>query len=260
MKGSTNYLPQEESDRLLFDYLEGGLSPAEEEMLEERLLSDSLLQEDLESWKESYVTQDFSPTEALEKKILANTPGRFTYFRMGAAALLVLSLFISLFYFFGFEEAAVERLVQELKKVVATEPVPIEEPVDKIAGNNQKSAPDQPRQTVVAEVQERSSFAKAVPEKKPEKKELAAPAFIQEALPEPEKLLAKLEMAPIPPLERQVKMAKVKIQADRAIFSISKKEQRKVNRMKRKNQEKRMAREFIKGNRPYVVPLNTQNF
>lgn len=260
MKEPVNHSSQEELDRLLFEYLEGTLPSAEEGKLEERLLSDSLLEEELESWQESFVTQDFYPTKALEKKILANTPTRFTYLRVGAAALLGLSLFISLFYFFGFEEAAVERLVQESKKVVATEPVPTEEPVDKIAGNNQKSAPDQPRQTVVAEVQERLFFTKAVPEQKPEKKKQAAPAFMQGALPEPEKLLPKLEMIPIPPLELPLRMEKVKIQAERAIFAISKKEQRKINRMKRKSQEKRMAREFIKGNHPYVVPLNTQNF
>jgi hypothetical protein len=74
--------------------------------------------------------------------------------------------------------------------------------------------------------------------------------------------VATLQLVPVPEglgngyVEEQP-VRKVKVPT---IRTLTRKQQRAIARMKRKAIEQRKASEFLKGNVPYVVPLNPNSF
>lgn len=253
MKGSKNYPSQEEQDRLLFEYLEGVMAPGEEKMLEDQLQSDALLQDELASWKESYILQDFYATEALENRILVNTPKPLNSYFAGSVAVLVAVILASCFYFLEPKSRAGRRS----EAVVQNEEVPAygrSLTKEGVTVYTQAKSPDMP---AAGRQQKYSGTLPVVPEIT-----TLPAAAAKEELPEVEKRLPTASAIHLKHLALQVNVEEVKLKEDkdRAIFSISRKEQRNINRRKRKARENQMARELQKGKRSYVVPLNSQNF
>ena len=121
MKQHPSYMDGESWDLLLFDYLEGNLTEARAQELEMALATDPALRAELESWKESFVVQEFYPTGALEEQLLQVVPKPFSF--SGPAAGFMLVLLTSLFSFLPIEDQAENKVFSKAAIVIALPPV-----------------------------------------------------------------------------------------------------------------------------------------
>lgn len=259
MKAPKDMSP-EELDLLFFEYLEEELPAAEAEALEQRLAQNPALQNELESWKGSYISQEFYDTERLEEKLLAATPSPLKFsFRTFLNVLLpvLLTVFLS---FMLIKDVGSGRQVLSLpeRSGAASKPEPVQVRVSQ-------------EKPLVAPFPETNVLPDVSPTLKKEetvKTEITSAAFRSEEqqgrmqssqLPVISRLA--IDLNPLTEgvgLEWEVK--KVKIPKRARDHNISRRQQRKIQRKKNKALQKRRARGFMKGNVPYVVPLNTQNF
>jgi hypothetical protein len=262
MKALINDPEQEKLDLLIFEYLEEELPEEEAEALESRLAKDPVLQEELESWEGAYVKQDFYNTALLEERLLSPTlrPESFSFsISLNAIVLAVMTTLLSFVL-----------ITDESRKDVSILPA-LQEPVslDKI-GEDVKEEPErvltmqgQGGETGKAVAKERHDVATIGEEPKmkntytlqPEEKYISL-----EELPKIESQAFALEAGSLEKVEASVKINKVNMATRKKVHSISRKQQRMIDKKIEKARQQRQAREFMKGNVPYVVPLHTQNF
>lgn len=256
MKAS-NDMRQEELDLLLFEYLEGELAAEETKALEERLAKEPALQEELESWKASYVEQDFYDTAGLEKRISSanRIPGRFPFtisLNIVVPALVAVLLSFMLLTDERKEptKVAAERNTPAARMEVSTEETEgSEEPAPVVADNAKAEKVTKPRTEANQDKVEKEDVYRPQQEE-----EISNPA-----LPGIERLPAKWAERSSEILS-DITVKRVKVTKKERVFNISRRQLRMIERRKEKASQERRAREFMKGNVPYVVPLNTQNF
>jgi hypothetical protein len=85
-------------DMLLFEYLEGDLSKEQTLVLDERLVLDAFLQGEMACWQVAFIKQDFYDTAHLEKSLLKEEVN--TIDSTSSGFMLIFTLLTSLFSFF----------------------------------------------------------------------------------------------------------------------------------------------------------------
>lgn len=269
MKAPINDPEQEALDLLFFEYLEDELPADETEALEQRLAHDPALQDELESWKDAYVEEDFYDTTALESQMQT----------MFTEKLVTGSQPVRSFSFFNSLNGVVPfMLTSMLSFMLATdqslEPVMVFPEKSKVEAT-ESIASDIPTETEVLLKDEEEGSTMAAPKKDDRNSQHEAgvqPAVaVQDEREQPERSLimhfpeiaglsmemlhSNMEAAAPVVTVKKVRMPK-KVKEN----NISRQQQRKIRKHKDKALQERQAREFMKGNVPYVVPLNSQNF
>ena len=247
MKTFTESWDDARMDELLFEYLEGTLSEEQVTELERRLATDSTLRQELEHWKEAFVDQDFYDTQLLEESLRQPTTRMIT---IPTSALLVALLTSALSVF---PIAAVKE------SIVQTSPVVMPAPVVAPATSEMAAVAKQLPPAVI-----KPRFPRVLlPPLKPAT--ISPPRAASENVSPAEKLQprmlppgVRLPNADISALE--TRMTGVHLEKAAVARVLTRKERRQIERMKEKARQERAANEFLKGQVPYVVPLNTNNF
>lgn len=254
MKREPNQNYEQDMDFLLFEYLEGDLKEEASFDLEERLAFDETLQEEIKLWENTYIGQDFYNTEALEKKILLKIPyenkNTTAFYMIG---IVLLTSFLSLIPF-KVEEA----------NHVTNQPAPFEEKVEIGKKSSFSQKPAEHIEETIINTTEKSSTNNSLKElqilegRSSNEKISNLTPFDFEDL----NIVLDLRMhdALIKPLviESQQNQAKTenKSEKNHSSFRISRKHQREIERAKEKASQKTREQKFLRGNKPYVVPLS----
>ena len=249
MKQQSSYeMDGESRDLLLFNYLEGNLTEEKALALEAALAADPALIAELESWKESFVVQDFYNTAALEAQLLKPKSPAFSL--SGPAAGFLLVFVSSLFSFLSVNEMPSEALLPKAESLsfpaMAVE-TPAENPEVEKQESKAESAPRAAAIVLAKALASEEGDAVVSNDAAAELPEVAS-IFPLESASASAEYIQTVDIKRV----RQKKALEPKI--------VSRKEQRRIRKMKEKAQQQKMANEFIKGNRPYVVPLDTKNF
>lgn len=246
-------LDQESRELLLFDYLEGNLTAEMAAQLEEAMATDPDLCAALDSWKESYVVQDFYATHKLEEQLLAIPPKSFSL--SGPLVGFSLVLITALLSFLAVGEQSEKHIL----------PAEVVTPIG--LGEKEPEVLESAVETTKAQSEEALLPGAAV------KSDESVEAVLAIETLTPPRGELKYEL---PAMQALMPVADpVTFDADGVQFivpklvhhqlvvqpkEISRKQQRQIRRMKARALQQRKANEFMKGNRPYVVPLNTKNF
>jgi hypothetical protein len=247
MKPTTPDADENSLDLLLFRYAEGDLGADQARELEARLASDAALRDELSFWKESFVEPDVYDTTHLESGMLVPVEPRWTGSYFGTWV-FVLTLMVSLF-----RPVPVEM---ETRTALILAPVitPVETDIVTESRNSGEPTtlsrithiPVTPRKKPMPEVTEvernvnESIISSLIPEIK------SRPLEVKEAI-------ARLSLT-------GVRVQKVKHKPVAGARTLTRRQQRKILKMKEKARQQRQADQFLKGNVPYVVPLNSENF
>jgi hypothetical protein len=265
MNPSVNDFGEQATDKLLFQYLEGELTDEQTRTLEAWLAADPALRSELELWQAAFVTPDAQDTTALEARLLKEPvpPAGMNGFRWVPGLVLVAALFLTSFLTMfllcerslmgekrlhlppAAENAAPAPATSGIKPRVRTpdrapQPVIVAAPERVISGNKTFSPNREDRPPVAVPVLAAAPMPVVVPQK---------PVITLQAIPAPEGVglgYAK---------EQPVKKVKVPV-----VRTLTRQQQRAVSRLKRRAIQQRKANEFLKGNVPYVVPLNPNSF
>lgn len=252
-KGAFYEMDAESKDLLLFDYLEGNLTPERARELEEALVEDPDLRSELAHWKESFVVQDFWPTNALEEQMLLKAGKTFTF--TAPAAGFVVVFLASLFSFLPISEQPQMPLLLPVAELKVQAPAP-EAKVQPALVPAQPKVPlglteygvDKAATAAEKELPLLNHQQEVVPKR-------AVPQSIMYQQPLHVSLTEKVAGAvEAPHLTNNLQAQQLEPR------KISKKAARQISRMKKKARQRKQAAEFLKGNRPYVVPLDTKNF
>lgn len=241
---------QNELDSLLFEYLEGKLPDAQRLELEAKLSQELDLQVEWDCWMESVVEQDFYPSKQLES-ILMEIPAKPWY------ATFYFNVFLGVLMVGMFSFLPLSK--KEEAAIAAIKWVALSDEVQTIADQEgllaaEEAIPFAPEKIISSEKIMEKLMVKPAPEVPTEAESFPLHNFsaIRRLAPESSKALSA---ALIP----ETGLKKVRVTKARTP-SVSRGEARKLAKMKDKAIRERMAREFRKGRRAYVVPLNTKNF
>ncbi|EMR03096.1 anti-sigma factor [Cesiribacter andamanensis] len=254
MSTASSFIWDEESrDLLLFDYLEGNLPEEKAAMLEQALAADPALQAALSSWQASVVAEPYYPTGQLEAallKIPQASPGlSYSGLAWSVVLLLLLSLMPAAHYPLQLPPAHAEQQAQDLAKDS------LHQPPQKL----QEAAP--PLSDAASPIEQ--AAASSIGSRQP--LQAASPLLQSPVVPLAEQLPVLDKQAPaevqvqrvLPPLYPLPAKAQPRQIAPK---QISRQQARQIRHMKEKALRQKQANEFMKGNRPYVVPLDTKNF
>lgn len=230
---------EEHIDIMLFDYLEGNLSSNEVMQVEDQIASDPLICEELNIWKESYIQSDHYPTTSVLESQLLQSTGSFT-FTLFLNSILVICLTI----------------------ISGTNPKPAPFSTSPIQHQNLPTLAGKLPTTQIAYQQIQIDPEQMVgaayfmsPENSDEHEQMQV---FHVAIPE----LSKLPPDWIPYPKKHPNS--IEIEKEKDLQMVNRKELRKKERELRKWKKKaareRMANEFMKGDIPYVVPVNPNNF
>ncbi|WP_224997561.1 hypothetical protein [Cesiribacter sp. SM1] len=250
MKEPTTYEMNEESrDLLLFDYLEGNLTEERAAMLKKALSTDHQLQAELELWKDSFVVQEFYATDVLEDKLLRKVKKPFPVTGPAAGFLLLLVASLLSFIPAGEDEHVTYFIKRPLPESPLTEAAPADEKALEAEVN--AGAPAIPSNLALQRPAEQQIVVVAPPVAVSDR--LAALPHTLGGMPETKDSFLKTAVPAV--MESRESPARL-----HPTKEYSRKKERQIRRMKEKALQQKKANEFIKGNRPYVVPLDTQNF
>jgi anti-sigma factor RsiW len=265
MNPSLHDAGEQATDKLLFQYLEGELTDEQTRTLEARLAADPALRSELDLWQAAYVTPDEHDTTALEGRLLKESAPSLgaSLSRWVPDLLLVAALFL-----------AIPLLKEPAPTTAETHLPPATRQAERFpngtpAAKQPASVPDRAPQPVRAQ-QEPVAADHAVPVgrlPRPTQEaqgETALPpvATVPMWAVDPLEPVTTLQAVPAPDgtglgfvVGRPVK--KVKVSAPR---TLTRRQQRALARMKRRAIQQRKDNEFLKGNIPYVVPLDPNSF
>jgi|GEM_PF-2607007 len=260
MNPSVNDPGEQATDKLLFQYLEGELTDEQTKTLEARLSADPSLRSELELWQAAFVQPDDCDTTALEGRLLKETvpPAGTSAFRWGPGLALVAALFLTTF---------LALLLLTEQPPVAEAPLPLP-PAAKTAAPAPATA--EPKPPVRTPDRAPQPVTEAAPDpllsgnKTSSPGRAVAPAPAAAPMPIVAPLAPVVALQPVPVsagtglgyVEGQaVKKVKVPV-----VKTVTRRQQRGIARMKRRAIQQRKANEFLKGNVPYVVPLNPNSF
>ena len=248
MKMNDHKFSEQDPDLRIFDYLEGNLPPSLTSQLESQATYDDSLEEELNSWKATFIEQEFHNTELLEQK-LHQIPSVInknvtTNFYFPSIAILTIMLSFTPLSFERYNNVASEHVVTlESKDIGKSE--------------KQNLSPDLSNFAPIIDIKEvadRATIMSPIDKHTEENREFS-------------------EISPLEPLKEaesnhsvyiNTKIAFVKEPVEKSNSvpkneapKRSKKMRRAIEKFKEKALQERRAMEFIKGNKPYVVPLNT---
>jgi hypothetical protein len=232
-------------DWLLFQYVEGELDDAQVRQMETQLAADEALREELTLWEEAFVEDETYDTYALEARLRIADTSSWVYFRTGIGMLVV--WLMASFSFptatqFHKQHVTIPATAEKIVKPslpATTNPAPIplvtDLPARKTNGNILRIHPkDESKDTQPLRV-----YAPALP--------LLEPSV-------------QLKPDSTEPATYHWQVKTVNRVAKTQPKKLTRQEQRQQMRMKEKARQQRQANEFMKGNVPYVVPLNSTNF
>jgi hypothetical protein len=254
MNPSVNNRDEGITERLLFEYLEGELSPERAKAVEERLAADPALRSELELWQASFVEPDFYDTQALEEGLVKEPIkpyGTSGYYWMAGLVMLVAAFLLAPL------DTEKEPVTVRVRVAVgaAGNGVVLEQIVT-------KNRPD----PIVPEIRElprvsrrKTSPGRGVSEMRFSQNELSSTFIRAEIRPMEPILIVEKASAPADWPAGRVKV-QVKMKNVASHRTLSRKQQRAIARMKKRARQQREANRFLKGNIPYVVPLNSNDF
>jgi hypothetical protein len=236
---------EEDIDIMLFDYLEGNLPEDEIKLIESQIASDPLIKEELTLWESSYIREDFFDTSVVESSILRKKIPSFNFTFYLNSVLVCCLCFLSGTNFNAHSDTYAllnmpapipielksenrNSKLPELKSLLTTGPLPASAPSGKLKFNEK---PNMMQANNFMEFTQLSSIKKI---------EMEVIGFSKN-----------------PP-------SKLNLLREKKATTLSRKSIRRHDRSLRKMQNKaareRMATKFIKGNIPYVVPIDPNNF
>jgi hypothetical protein len=263
MNPSVNDPGEQATDRLLFQYLEGELTDEQTRTLEARLAADPALRGELELWRAAFVTPDACNTEALEGSLLREPapPAGSPAIRWGLGLVLVAALFLSAPLLTGRLPASKAPYTDAGKAEALPRTTPAVKPPVNPPIRALRPVPDAPDHGVAQRP------APVIPLPRGRRKD---PVEAPVPLPAPTRMAATDRLEPVVtlqavPVPERMVLGYVKGQPVKKIKvpvlkTLTRKQQRAIARMKRKAIQQRKANEFLKGNIPYVVPLNPNSF
>lgn len=233
-----------EYDEIIFDYLEGNLSENERSAFEILLSTDQQLSAQVKAWRNTYVLETFPITKDLETHILALVKRRTWMFSLNTFIyVLLVTLFTSM---------------------------PSEEPVttsgwsgNTVQTTNNTGAEKNCETKFTGPVRLKSIKARADVQitATGDVKEKTLPTHEDDIrllrIPNTLPLHAPLSLEKIEMINRPVKILRT---TKSSVKQLSKKELRQIRRKKLEDYKLKSQKEFLKGNVPYVVPLDINNF
>lgn len=232
----------ENTDLVLFDYLEGNFSEDQMTQIEKEINADPLMAEELEIWQSSRIESGFYDTAELENDLIRETVLSFN-FSFYLNSLLIMGIAV----FTGTNSKTIP-----LTLAAATHVLPKAEAIPpQVVFQQVDSTPEIlifPHQKVTASFAEyETSFTQTTA--------LNIPRIMQ---PKLEPVESANHLISVEPTEMAISPASTATAKE--IKKIDRKSMKAKNRMQRKAKQNRMASEFMKGDIPYVVPIDTQNF
>lgn len=232
-------------DWLLFQYVEGELGDAQVRQLETQLASDEALREELTLWEEAFVEDETYDTHTLEARLRIADTSSWIYFRTGIG-MLVVWLMAS----FSFPTA------MQSQKQHVTIPATVEKTVKPSLSATTNPAPIQPLTDWPARKTNRNILRIHPKDDAKDTQPLRGHTSVLPLL-EPS---VQLKPDSTDPATYHWQVKTVNRVAKTQSKKLTRQEQRQNLRMKEKACQQRQANEFMKGNEPYVVPLNSTNF
>lgn len=231
--------PEENMDLMIFEYLEGNMSMEEQYDFEAQAAVDELLKEELELWKSTYITSEIPDTGVLENALIQK-PSPFTSFTFYLNTILIVAIsFIS--------NTQIEKEIDVVHRIE----IPSIELVKKVPANfkeeNGRFIPaihkiDMEDKTAFEEIEELSQPKNKVFLTYLKTRSL----YFDEYWMDPNE---HVEISKV----KHVKIFKDQKKTDR-------KQLRHLRKMRNKAARQRRAHEFMKGDVPYVIPIDTKNF
>jgi hypothetical protein len=228
-------------DELLFDYFEGNLN-ADEKRKVERFTEENLsFKEEFDLWKNSFVTEPLAEINEVEKLLLKiNTP-TLSWIKIGFFGFLILSI---VSFDNPWKEEKVDGANEKKPAISVIQPLTTNVIADSYLNEKIKIL--------------KSPLEKSKPISLLENTGSADTTIAAIVIPKEE------SKANNTPEEINLNQLKDSIAIVKTVIAINKKEERKkiraIIRQKRKAEAIKKQQEFMKGDRPYTVPLNTQNF
>lgn len=236
----------DEYDQIIFDYLEGNLSPNEREAFEILMSSSETLSSRTSEWKATYLT-DKAPldTTGLEGIIMTSfkkSKWHYTFNSITAAVIILSFLPMRLS---DAPSTFLPTSTLNLKDSIETKDIVLVESCKSINAFAKKA-------TVMVKV--RSQLMVALPKKTQENGIISEPVVAE--MPSIKTIVPLLDVPKISIPEVKVR----RVGNHKKIIHRSSKERRDINRKKRNAHQKNIEKEFMKGNIPYVVPLDVTSF
>lgn len=249
MKMNDHNFSEQDLDLHMFEYLEGHLSPDLAYELESQATFDDSLEEELNCWKAAFIEQGFRNTELLEEK-LYQIPSVFkknTTTNIYFPTLAILTIMLS-FVPLSFERYSSSSASEH---VVHLEPKYIRE------SEKKSQSPDLTNFETTMDIKKVANKAAIMA---PKEQHTENNLEFQEIVPlEPLKEAESNYVANISTkiafIDEPVEKSNSNPKSKRP--KLSKKTRRTIEKFKEKALQERRAMEFMKGNKPYVVPLNS---
>jgi hypothetical protein len=232
-------ITENEQDELIFDFLEGNLSPDEQEAFLMLKDESELLAREVRLWENTYLHEALPAVGALEQKLLirTDTGGRGVSFRLYTMLIMMLAI---LPIVGDKQEASVRQTRLDLVKS--------EKPLIHLLDlQHFQSTPLQEEKHVLAK---KAIQRLADGEEKLQPSALIPDVRVSEIRTSRDLALKKISLAKL----------RVKNSVSPVRKKWSRREKRLIRKKKWNDSDVRQAAEFMKGNVPYVVPLNTNNF
>lgn len=234
---------EEQIDKMLFNYLEGNFSDEKALQVEREIASDPLIREELNLWKSSYIHDDFYGTSVIENSLLQK------HHPFNPITLFLNSILVIGIAFISGTSTKTDLFSMPSSPII--QPIEIIAIVPKSTMAKINSKPE-------VKIHVLKSNSKIEPENDGLLSHLITQDNKQEHIPSIEKLPIDLNKYAINP--HQFIIEPKLDPPTKAIKKIDRKTLRAYRKLKRKAERNRMASKFIKGDIPYVVPVNTNNF
>jgi len=233
----------------IFDYLEGNLSESEISEFDNDLSNETNLEEELSEWEKAYLVADDYDTIALEANIIKSTFPRYSILRY-----LNIFLVFSIIFVSGHEIQSGETAANNSLNSFEKNSIDIYQPNRRIPINNQKKVPK-----ALSSIQELRGVKQ---NKEVNTKIKALEKEFQTAF-----VLAinHLELKPYGYGEMKlITFDKLTPSSKSVKRKLSRQEikyrAKQIRKFKAKELQRRQAVEFMKGNTPYVVPIDMKRF
>ena len=231
----------ENIDVMLFDYLEGNLSEEESVRVESQIASDPLIKQELNIWKQSYVESEDYTTSILESQLL-HSPGSFSF-----------TLFLN------------SILVVCLTIISSTNPKPDPFSISQSHTKNSEVMKGEKLQSLF------SYHSIGIPvislKSLSEVQTMESNELMSNVKISHHPALQLPEMSMLTPARNETliilpKTMVVEQEQEGELCTIKelRKKEKAIRKMHKKAERERMAFEFMKGDIPYVVPVNPNNF
>jgi hypothetical protein len=230
-------------DKLIFDYLEGSLSGNERSAFEAQLESDPALQEEIAMWKLTFLDESFSATPWNELLMRPVRKSKWALF------LNSFTFGFLLFIVSGNSKEETAMHVKEKSTVLTSAIITRPDTTRSITSRRSIEYGECSQEVITVKVEHTEKETEGLLQYMPPEQLLATQRPLQLTLPVARVRKFEPVTRPFPPKKKISNYRKA-----------SRKELRAINREKRKQHAMKLEKEFLKGNVPYVVPLDLKNF